>query len=59
MIVVQGQFSNCSAISWREQVSLQWNDDDVRFVLDQHAEFYFHSPSSLKQQFVGKHVAPL
>jgi hypothetical protein len=24
-------------ISWREQVSFQWGDDDVRFVLDQHA----------------------
>jgi hypothetical protein len=26
-----------SAISWREQVNLQWNDDDVCFVRDQHA----------------------
>jgi len=25
------------AISWREQVNFQWNDDEVRFVLDQHA----------------------
>jgi hypothetical protein len=25
------------AISWREQVTFQNNDDDVRFVLDQHA----------------------
>jgi hypothetical protein len=24
------------AISWREQVNLQWYDDEVRFVLDQH-----------------------
>jgi len=23
---------------WREQVNFQWNDDDVPFVLDQHAE---------------------
>ena len=22
---------------WREQDNLQWNDDDVRFVLEQHA----------------------
>ena len=27
----------CSAISWREQVNFQWNDDEVCFVLDQHA----------------------
>jgi hypothetical protein len=26
-----------SAISWREQVNFQWDDDDVWFVLDQHA----------------------
>jgi hypothetical protein len=25
------------AISWREQVNFQWNDDEVRFVLNQHA----------------------
>jgi hypothetical protein len=25
------------AILWREQVNFQWNDDEVRFVLDQHA----------------------
>jgi len=38
---------------------IQWNDDDVRFVLDQHAEFDFYSASSLKQQSKGRHVAPL
>ena len=26
-----------SAISWREQVNFQWDDDDVCFVRDQHA----------------------
>jgi hypothetical protein len=26
-----------SAISWQEQVNFQWDDDEVRFVLDQHA----------------------
>jgi stringent starvation protein B len=25
-----------SAISWSEQVNFQWDDDEVRFVLDQH-----------------------
>jgi hypothetical protein len=35
------QFSIFSAISWREQVIFQWDDDEVRFVLDQHAELEF------------------
>jgi hypothetical protein len=31
--------SNFSAISWQEQVTFQWDDDDdeVRYELDQHA----------------------
>jgi hypothetical protein len=47
------------AISWREQVNFQWDDDEVRFVLDQHAELYLYSASSLKQQSASRHVAPL
>jgi hypothetical protein len=47
------------AISWREQVDFQWDDDEARFVLDQHAELDFYSASSLKQQSAGKHVALL
>jgi hypothetical protein len=39
------QFFN---ISWREQVNFQWDDDEVRFALDQQAEL--DSASSLKQQ---------
>jgi hypothetical protein len=46
-------------MSWWEQVNFQWDDDEVRFVLDQHAELDFNSVSSLKQQSVGRHVAPL
>ena len=37
----------------------QWDDDGVRFVLDQHAEFDFYSASSLKQQSTGRKVTPL
>ena len=47
------------AISWRVQVNFQWDDDEVCFVLDQHAELDFYSDSSLKQQSAGRHVAPL
>ena len=36
-----------SAISWWEQVNFQWDDDEVCFVLDQHAELEFYSASSL------------
>ena len=39
--VGQRQFSNFSAISWSERVNFQWDDDEVRFVLDLHTEFDF------------------
>jgi hypothetical protein len=48
-----------SAIPWREQVIFQWDDDDVRFALDQHHSLDFYSASSLKQQSANRHVAPL
>ena len=57
--MVQRQFSNLSAISWREQVNFQCDDDEVRLVLDQHTELDLYSASSLKQQSAGMHVAPL
>jgi hypothetical protein len=38
---------------------IQWDDYDVRFVLDQHNELDFHSASSLQQQSNDRHVAPL
>ena len=56
---VQCQFSNFSAISWREQVNFQRDDDEILFVLHQHAELDFFSASSLKQQSTGRHVTPL
>jgi hypothetical protein len=37
-----------TAMSWREQVNFQWDDDEVRLVLDQHAKLDFYSTSSLK-----------
>ena len=48
-----------SYIIAREQVNFQWDDDEVHFVLGQHAELDFYSASSLKQQTAGRHVAPL
>ena len=36
-----------------------WDDDEVRFVLDQQALLDFYSASSLKQQSVDRHFAPL
>jgi hypothetical protein len=49
MVVALQQVSNLSAISWREQVSFRWDDDDARFVLYQHVQFDFYRASSLKQ----------
>jgi hypothetical protein len=44
----------------REQVNFQWDEDDeVCFVLDQHANLDFYGASSLKQQSAGRYVAPL
>jgi hypothetical protein len=47
-LVFVRQSSNFSAISWREQVNFQWDDDEFRFVLDQHAALDFYSASPLK-----------
>jgi hypothetical protein len=41
--------SDILAISWREQVNFQRDDDEVRFILDKYDELDFHSASSLKQ----------
>ena len=48
-----------SAISLQEQVNFQWDDDEVHFVLSQHAELDLFSASLLKQQSADRHVAPL
>ena len=57
--LLKHQFSNFSAISLWEQVNFQWDDDEIRFVLDHHAELDFNSASSLKQQSADRHVVPL
>ena len=48
-----------SYIMAREHVNFRWNDDEDHFVLDQHTYFDLYSDSSLKQQSVGRHFAPL
>ena len=35
------QFHSYICISWREQVNLKWDDDEVRFVLDQLLSWIF------------------
>jgi hypothetical protein len=35
---------------------IKWDDDDVHFVLDQHAELGFYSANSLKQQTAGRYA---
>ena len=38
---------------------IQWDHENIHFVLDQHAQLYIYSASTLKQQSAGRHVAPL
>ena len=38
-----------------EPVSFQWDDDEVRLVLDQHAELDFYRARSPKQQSADRH----
>jgi hypothetical protein len=42
-----------------KKLIFNWNDDEVRFGLDQHGELDLYGASSLKQQSAGRHVAPL
>jgi hypothetical protein len=48
-----------SAISRREQINFQWDDDEVRFDLDQQAWLDFNSASLLKQEYTGRYVVQL
>jgi hypothetical protein len=47
----------CWPISWREQVTFSWDDEDVHFIQDQHTDFDFLVLNSVKQQSMGRHVA--
>ena len=58
MILFNANSAIFPAIWWQEQVNFQWDDDEIRFVLNQHAELDFYSAKSLKQQSTGRHVAP-
>ena len=49
----------CWPISWREQVTFSWDDDDVHFIQDQHTDFDFLVLNSVKQQSMDRHVASL
>ena len=50
---------NCSALSWRDQVTFRFDDGDIEFVLDQHTLLDLYNAISLKQQSACRHVAPL
>ena len=47
-----------AAMSWREQVNFQWDDDKTRFVSGQRAELDLYSASLPKQQSADRYVAP-
>jgi len=55
VIVVECQFSNFPAISWQEQVHFQWEDDEVCFVPDQHAELDFYSANNSLRVDISLH----
>ena len=42
-----------------KQVNFTWDDDEARFVLEQHAKFDVYSARWLKQQSADTHIAPL
>ena len=42
MFSVQRKLNNFTAISWREHVTLQGDDDDIPFVLEQDEYFNFY-----------------
>ena len=43
----------------KNEDNFQWDDDEVRFVLDKHAKLYFFSASLLKLQSADRHVVSL
>jgi hypothetical protein len=51
--------ANSSTIFQLYHYNFQWDEDEVRFVLDQYANLDFYSASSLKQQSVDRYVAPI
>jgi hypothetical protein len=53
------KFSICARLKCSRSWVRVWDDDEVRFVLDQFALLDFYSARSLKQQSARRHVAPL
>ena len=51
--------SNFCSYSMARTSYIQWYDDDIRFVQDQHALYDLCSASSLQQQSSCRHVTPL
>jgi len=49
--------SNFAVLSWREQVTYKWNDDDD--VIDKQSELDCYSVSLLKHQSANTHGASL
>ncbi len=49
-LLLNAKWAIFSAIPWREQVTFQRDEDDVCFLLDQHAHFDYYSADSLQQQ---------
>jgi hypothetical protein len=51
--------ANSSVICQLYHYNFQWDEDEVRFVLDQYDNLDVYSVSSLKHQSVDRHVTPI
>ena len=58
-ILIKHVFSLVNVCRQSHNCSQRLDDDEVRFVPDQHADMDFYCASSLKQQSADRYVAPL
>ena len=58
-LLFNANLRNLSLYHGENKLYFQWDDEEVRFVLDQHSELDIHSASSLKQQSADRNVVPL
>ena len=58
-LLFHAKWAICFSYTMARTSYTQWDNGDVRFVLNQNAELDFYSVSSLKQQSAGRHVIAL
>ena len=55
-LLLNAKWTNLPLYHGENKSHFQWDDDDVRFELDQHAYLDFYHVSSLKLHSAGRHV---